>query len=317
MPRSERGASPLGFRQQLLARLRNQAQQQGISAQRLQQRIAFERLLARLPTSGAWTLKGGFALELRYGWSFRATQDMDLRTVLDLPDALTSLQSALAETSVRDHFTFEVTGPPERMSGAPGGSLRIPIVARLAGIEFDRFHLDVASGDVLVETPDLLSGSALLAFAAISPIRFPAYPLPQQLAEKLHAYTLPRAEENTRVKDLVDLVAIASTESIAADRLIACLRATFQHRGTHDVPPALPIPPLSWSTSFSRLAAPFLTGPMAGLAGGGQVAARFWDPILSGACVAGRWAPVEQIWRSALCEAGPPGGHPHQSQQTK
>ena len=48
MPPRERGRTPAGFRAQLLQRLRNEALQTGIPAQRLQQRIAFERLLARL-----------------------------------------------------------------------------------------------------------------------------------------------------------------------------------------------------------------------------------------------------------------------------
>ena len=65
MPRPERGTTPRGFRDQLLARLRNHASRQRVSVQRLQQRVAFERLLARL-VGGHWLLKGGFALELRY-----------------------------------------------------------------------------------------------------------------------------------------------------------------------------------------------------------------------------------------------------------
>ncbi len=62
MPRPERTASPEAFRQKLLARLRNRALQERTSPQRLQQRVAFERLLARLSGEPAWVLKGGFAL---------------------------------------------------------------------------------------------------------------------------------------------------------------------------------------------------------------------------------------------------------------
>jgi hypothetical protein len=46
----------------------------GIPAQRLQQRIAFERLLGRLPREDGWVLKGGFALQLRYGLQARPTR---------------------------------------------------------------------------------------------------------------------------------------------------------------------------------------------------------------------------------------------------
>ena len=63
VPPPERGRTPSGFRTQLLQRLRNEALRAGIPAQRLQQRIAFERLLARLPTDGDLILKRGFALQ--------------------------------------------------------------------------------------------------------------------------------------------------------------------------------------------------------------------------------------------------------------
>ena len=55
------------FRTALEARLRNVAQQQGTDLQRLQRRVAFECLLARLFVEAhpPWLLKGGYALELR------------------------------------------------------------------------------------------------------------------------------------------------------------------------------------------------------------------------------------------------------------
>lgn len=68
VPRPERATTPSGFRDRLLALLRNATRHEGIAAQRLQQRVAFERLLARL-SHEHWLLKGGFALELRYSWT--------------------------------------------------------------------------------------------------------------------------------------------------------------------------------------------------------------------------------------------------------
>jgi hypothetical protein len=315
MSRPERGSTPQGFRRQLLARMRNQALHDGVSPQRLQQHLAFERLLARLPISGDWTLKGGFGLELRYGWTSRATQDIDLRTMLDPQEAFLTLQSILAESVVRDYFSFEIAGRVEPTPGAPGGSLRIPIVARLAGEVLDRFHIDLASGDALVGTPDLLTGSDMLSFAAVAPIQFPVYPVTQQLAEKLHAYTLPRTAENTRVKDFVDLIAIALTESVDGDRLVASVHATFDLRATHGIPGALPSPPNSWTTPFSRLVTPLLTERGSDLAAGSQIAARFWNPILAAERTDGHWNPGELIWESAAGEAGAPGSQPHQPQQ--
>lgn len=298
MQRRERGRTPAGFREQLLARLRNYARERGISVQRVQQRVAFERLLARLSGTGEWVLKGGFALELRYGWESRPTRDIDLRTMVEPQTALAHLRTAIVRSRVTDHFAFDLMEVGTEMQGAPGGSIRVRVVARVAGATFADFHIDLSSGDALVGTPDLLSGSDLLDFAGIEPIRFPAYPVVQQLAEKLHAYTLPRREQNTRIKDFVDLVAIPAIETIRADALLASLRATFDTRATHGLPEALAEPPTAWSAPFARLVA---ESPLAGgvdLREAYVRAARFWNPVLSGAVRDRRWLPSEQDWQS-------------------
>jgi hypothetical protein len=65
----------------------------------------------------------------------------------------------------------------------------------------------VSTGDVLREPYESLSGRDWLGFAGIASANFPAVSPEEQFAEKLHAFTLPRVgRENTRVKDLVDLV---------------------------------------------------------------------------------------------------------------
>jgi hypothetical protein len=63
--RPERVQSDDSWRQQVLQRLTNEAARRNLEVQRLQQRLAFERLLARLPADGSWVLKGGFALLVR------------------------------------------------------------------------------------------------------------------------------------------------------------------------------------------------------------------------------------------------------------
>jgi hypothetical protein len=232
MPRPERGRTPHGFREQLLQRLRNEALRTGVPVQRLQQRVAYERLLARL-AGGDWVLKGGFALQLRYGLLTRPTKDVDLRTALPVHEALERLRRTVEAAELPDQFGFELGAAAREMQGAPGGSLRFRVVARIAGIAFVTFHVDLSSGDALVGPPDVLRGSDLLGFAGVEPVDFAVYPISQHLAEKLHAYTLPRAEENTRVRDLVDLVAIAAAEPADADRLRASVAATFAARGSH------------------------------------------------------------------------------------
>src|SRR6478672_2307467 len=74
----------------------------------------------------------------------------------------------------------------------------------------------------------------------------------QQYAEKLHAYTRPRIDQdNSRVKDLVDLLLLMQTE-MDQPRLRDNIERTFAHRATHLLPPALPPPPESWRPRFQE-----------------------------------------------------------------
>src|SRR5687767_3928813 len=113
--RPPRGSTPAGFRAQLLQRLRDRAAAEGIAADRLQRRVAFERFLARLANGGAdWLLKGDFSLELRYGWRHRPTMDIDLRAGTPLVEALAHRRASVAagqETQAADHFSFELGDP--------------------------------------------------------------------------------------------------------------------------------------------------------------------------------------------------------------
>ena len=296
----ERGKTPPGFRAQVLQRLRNEALRTGVPSQRLQQQIAFERLLARLPPNGEWVLKGGFALQLRYGLQARPTRDVDLRTLLAPTEALDRLRQTTAAATVPDHFSFEFGEVAQEMQGAPGGSLRVRVVARLAGLEFVTFHLDLSSGDPVIDPPDLLYGSDLLHFAGIPSVQFPVYPITQHLAEKLHAYTLPRGQENTRVRDLVDLVAIAATEQVESDRLSPSVDATFAIRRTHLLPEQLPEPPASWAQSFAAIAAEAADLPVTNLREGHGLAAQFWDPFLADRGTRRVWLPGQRRWTLAV-----------------
>ena len=86
--------------------------------------------------------------------------------------------------------------------------------------------------------------------------KFPAVSPEEQFAEKLHAYTLPRVgRENTRVKDLVDLVLLIGQTKLDTTRLPKAIRETFQRRKTHEIPGNLIPPPASWFTTFAEMAA--------------------------------------------------------------
>jgi hypothetical protein len=116
------------------------------------------------------------------------------------------------------------------------------------------FGLDVGFGDVLTEPPETVEGSDFLSFAGVSRARHRIYPRVVHIAEKLHAYTLPRPRENSRVKDLPDLARLAQIGPLDGAALRKALDATFAFRKTHELPSSLPVPPASWTARYAKIA---------------------------------------------------------------
>jgi hypothetical protein len=172
-------------------------------------------------------------------------------------NASTVLESLreIGQLDLGDFFTFVFGDAVQDLEAAPYGGARFSVDASMAGRSFVRFHLDVSTGDVLGEPYEPLSGRDWLGFAGVASVLFQAVSPEEQFAEKLHAYTLPRAgRENTRVKDLVDLVLLICRTRMDAARLPKAIHETFQRRKTHGIPVALASPPASWSQPFSEMA---------------------------------------------------------------
>ena len=265
MKAPKRYASATASRVALESRLKVLAQAEGLDLQRLRRQVAFDRLLGRLfaEPEAPWLLKGGYAMELRLNTA-RTTRDIDLALrrlpvasadwEANVPDVLESLREA-GNQNLHDFFTFVIGSAMQDLDAAPYGGARFPVDARLAGRTFAKFHLDVSTGDVLRGPYESLSGRDWLEFAGIASATFPAVSPEEQFAEKLHAYTLPRTgPENTRVKDLVDLVLLIGRVRLNTSRLPQAIRETFQRRKTHEIPSKLLPPPASWSGPLSAMA---------------------------------------------------------------
>lgn len=285
-------ANPSAFRQALEVRLRAEASTSGTPLVRLRKMVAFERFLARLVSndSEVWVLKGGFALELRLGNRARTTNDLDLLATPTLTPA--RQHQALvhaALTDLRDAFRFEVRQP------AAGTPQRYTVQSFLDGRTFEVFHVDVGTGDPVVGPLEYIKTPDLLAFAEIPSVVVPCYPLTQQLAEKIHAYTLTyKSGESTRVKDWLDILLIAQTGRFSAKRLIDSLQATFNARHTHALPARMPGPPSGWSRTFTKLAGEVQLG-YEDLATANQAMGQFLNPILAGQG-RGHWHPASWTW---------------------
>jgi predicted nucleotidyltransferase component of viral defense system len=253
--------TPVAFRQALEARLNELARQRGVDVQRLRRQVAFDRFLCRLfqESCERWLLKGGYAMELRLQES-RTTRDIDLTTRGPIrgPGRLSArilrlLQTA-ASMDLGDFFVFAVGEPTQDLAGAPYGGARYPVEVRLAGRVFARFHVDVGTGDPVLEPVETVRGEDWLEFAGVYTVPFPSISSEQQFAEKLHAYTLPRVgRPNTRVRDLLDMYLLIRA-GVRSDRTVEAVLAVFDRRKTHSVPAALLPPPEAWVVPFAALA---------------------------------------------------------------
>lgn len=140
------------------------------------------------------------------------------------------------------------------LEGAPYGGARYPVEVRMAGRIFARFHLDVASGDPVLEPIQTAQGGDWLAFAGLGSVPFLMISKEQQFAEKLHAYTLPRdGRSNSRVRDLVDMFLLVQT-GMDAELVRDAIQAVFKRRGTHPSPDRFTAPPADWALPFGALA---------------------------------------------------------------
>lgn len=290
--------SASAFRTALETRLLEHSRRTGLSLVRLRKSVVFSRLLARLlaVAPDRWVLRGGLAMDYRFGSRVRTTKDMDLASIGDEEAATEDLIAAQA-VELGDYFNFEInrTGQLDEMDGAR--AVRYHVRCLLAGRLFEEVVIDVGFDLPKGWDPELIEGPDILSFADIDPVEAPTLPLELQVAEKVHAYTRSygaSGASSTRVKDLIDLVLIATGATLDAATLARALKETFEHRGQHDVPTSLPEPPTHWATPYGVLAREVDLPP--DLAEAFRVGSAMLDPVLTGRVTAGSWDRAKGDW---------------------
>lgn len=293
--------SPEAFRRALEERLRASSPT-GAAFARRRQLLVFDRFLARIVNvfGDAATLKGGLVLELRLERA-RTTRDVDLRMMGPPETLLASLQEA-GRCELGDFMSFEVVADPNhpdiQSDGMKYEGRRFRADCKLGGKLFgQRFGVDVAFGDPIFGEAELVATEDVLAFAGIAAPSLRIYPLETHLAEKLHAYTMPRSRPNSRVKDLPDIALLATVRALRATDLRAAFQQTFSFRTSHALPSSLPPPPGEWSTPYEAMSREDGL-PWATLADVTTAAQAFLSPVLA-TDIEATWAPAAWAWRRA------------------
>jgi predicted nucleotidyltransferase component of viral defense system len=261
-----RYATASAFRQALEGRLARRAAEEGLALDRLRRWVLFERILVRLASNrpDAWVLKGGFALEVRLAQRARATRDLDMATRLVPPDAGALhelLVDALANDPEDDRFVFSVAPPAELRdddAGRPGW--RASVEGRLAGRQFGSVRVDVVARPQEISSTEWLAIPSSLAFDGFPAHEFETVSAAQHFAEKLHALTRDYGRENTRSRDLLDLVLLIEGELVRPGDVMPAVRLVFAERRAQPVPQDIADPPAGWDDIYEAAAAELTAG---------------------------------------------------------
>ncbi len=161
--------------------------------------------------------KGGAALELRFGFRARASNDLDGAYLGEVSEAV-----GLIDEGVRrgwSGFTGRTTeGEPIMGTGLAGPPVRFQVKLLYKGRDFVTVPMELspAEGRSLDEVEVLPAAVSLEPVQLAEAETIPFLPIRYQVAQKLHACTEDLGEErpNQRARDLLDLLLI---EELALD----------------------------------------------------------------------------------------------------
>ena len=282
------------FRRALEDKILQLHHETGVPVARYRKLIAFNRFLARLVIAdpGGWVLKGGYLMELQFKHNARTTKDIDLL----FREKRTNIHEILIKASrikLSDWFNFQV-GNSLAVDQNMEKTIRYPVVSLLDSRTFESFHMDVNADDILYHEPVLLDAPTRVSFAEFPSFQIPCYSLPQQIAEKFHALTRVYANgEVSRVKDLVDILLIASSTKLVFNDLHKAITLTFKHRNTHALPKNAPQLFSIYSKNYVKLAAQSKLRQMT-LLEANLAFDKFITPVLTGSSV-NKWNP--RLWK--------------------
>ncbi|NGX50329.1 MAG: hypothetical protein K1060chlam2_00173 [Chlamydiae bacterium] len=199
-------------------------------------------------------------MELRFATA-RATKDIDLTCLHRIDDPHLKIEEViihelrnLVKIDIKDYFTFEVGPAKMDLDNAPYGGARYPVSSFIDKRLFVRFQLDVGA-DIVVDEVEHVNGADWLRYCGIETPKMRMISVEQQLAEKFHAYTLPREHRlNSRVKDLIDMLLLIQLRPINAASFGTILQKVFASRGTHALPEKVGPPPPEWLPLYETLA---------------------------------------------------------------
>jgi hypothetical protein len=248
--------------------------------ERERRKVVVERLLARLSNvcgeRDAIVLKGGTALVMRLGHKARVTKDIDF-DASDVDAAREILRRAVG-IDLGDHFLFRILREKDAVaSGVVTAIVECGLGGRTYGPGNIKIEIGRSTGPASIRRNQIPS---TLEFAGFPSFDFPMISIEDHYAEKFHASTRVGFRENSRSKDLFDMVVIQDELELEQSALTDGLVRTFTVRDTHALPALVPKFPTTWEDSIRRFGEEEqrpVTLPEAQL-----LVEKFLNPILAG-----------------------------------
>jgi len=250
-------ASPDAFRAAMEQKIRTESKVTGVTVDDLKRQISFDRFLSRLDFD-RYTVVGGYSLEIRFP-DLKRTRDIDMAltdTLIatgdpkQLPDRLEADLRRYTEKDLKDHFAFVIESA-HTLSGPPEGGHRYHLTAMLAGREYHKFHVDLRVQSVHILPPEIAKAPNKLGFPDAENKQIALAQREEIFADKLEAYTKHRQTTNSRVRDLIDMHVLISSD-LDDSKAKQAMNTVFEQRGRL-VPEKLDPPPEEWQQQFTMI----------------------------------------------------------------
>lgn len=261
-----------------------------------------DRFLSRIFSEGEeseWVLRGGTAMLARIP-SARSTNDVDLyRNGYSLDAALSDLRR-LARIDLGDFFRFEYVSHNPNVAGetqpdTEGYGVRFDVY--LGASRLTRLKVDLVVGGGMTAPVSAQRPENSLDLPRLITNDFRLYPIVDQVADKVCATMMEyRGRPSSREKDLVDLVTIATTQTVDYQSLCVAISTESNRRGL-ELLERFSVP-TTWGRAYTAMAqsvpacAEYLQVERAEI-----FVADFVNPTLDRTRGSGTWLPDQSAWQ--------------------
>jgi predicted nucleotidyltransferase component of viral defense system len=234
---------------QLTIKVANLANEEGLAIRRVRKRvatIALIQLLSNAHRNGqlpAFLVKGGRALEFRFGALARSSRDVDLVIESDRSAILDGVLTVLRDEWSGFRFGLR-RAPLEREH-----SYILEIGADYNNTDWTNFEAELICGPV--DSWDDIPVSDLGSLGLEPAHDIPCMTAAEQIAQKLHAVSDP---DEDRARDLYDIYLLDTQIERNDAMLFSAAVAEFKRRGTHPWPPYITLRE-GWKATLSELIA--------------------------------------------------------------